>query len=77
MPSRKTTRAAKAGCPAFPERITKAADTGGFSAFCRPVCDGIVGDLCKKALPSTAGTQTQVFGYFPPPIPPDFTQIPP
>ena len=26
----------------------------------------IVGDLCKKALPSTAETQTQVFVYFRP-----------
>jgi len=34
-------------------------------------------DLCKKAFPPTAETQTQAFGYFPPPIPPDFTQIPP
>ena len=34
-------------------------------------------DLCKKALPPTAETQTQVFVYFRPQIPPDFTQIPP
>ena len=34
-------------------------------------------DLCKKALPSTTETQTQVFGCFSPPIPPDFTQMPP
>ena len=34
-------------------------------------------DLCKKALPSTAETQTQVFGCFRPLIAPDFTQMPP
>ncbi len=34
-------------------------------------------DLCKKALPSTTETQTQVFGCFPPKITPDSTQIPP
>ena len=33
-------------------------------------------DLCKKAFPPTTETQTQVFGCFSPPIPPDFTQNP-
>ena len=40
----------------------------------------IEGDLCKKALPSTAETQTQVFGcfwLFSPQITPNFTQMPP
>ena len=40
----------------------------------------IARDLCKIPLFTfslTAETQTQVFGYFPPPIPPNSTQIPP
>ena len=33
--------------------------------------------FAKKPFHPTGETQTQVFGYFPPPIAPDFTQIPP
>ena len=31
-----------------------------------PFGEGAAGDLCKKAFPPTAGTQTQVFGCFRP-----------
>ena len=37
----------------------------------------IARDLCKKALPPTTETQTQVFVCFRPLTPPDFTQMPP